>query len=397
MNLPRAICAATCLALLAASATADGPYLPGSVIVPAFSRVVPPYTLSVAGPGSIRDGAFVAPPVGAATTTTVIASGANGQIGERDLRLAPAPRAGTAVIAVATYDGGVVLHDPTTFAVVGTIATGGSPSDVAVSADGTMLATDTAGDAATRIARAPWTVARIAGVPLGNEVLADAAGDTFFVSDRDAGGRGAVTRIAADGTTSRTVTGDTAEGLALDAARRIVYVGNINDGTVLAVDADTLAPIRRVTAVPRVFGIALSRDGDTLYAVANQSVQARSLAHAGYVASIPLRGRGARRRSADLRFPLGAALDGATGRLFVTDEAADEIYVLNAATLRASHRPLPTCRTPWKPLLSGSRLYIPCARADAVDVYDVRTLRRIAGAPFATGGYPLGVAIWRPR
>jgi len=28
-------------------------------------------------------------------------------------------------------------------------------------------------------------------------------------------------------------------------------------------------------------------------------------------------------------------------------------------------------------------------------VFDLVTLHRIAGAPFATGGYPLAVAIWR--
>lgn len=398
MTLPlRLLCAASGIALLAAASAPDLPYLPGSRVVPAFERVVEPYTLSVAGPGAIRDGAFVAPDVDAPTTTTVIAGGANGQVGVRDLRLVPAPAAGMPVLAVATYDGGIVLHDPSTFAVIGAVATGGAPSDVAVDADGTIAATDTAGDGATRIRRRPWEVTHIGDVPLGNEIVADDATGAFFISDRDADGHGAVTRIARDGTTSRIATGDTAEGLALDAARRRLYVGNINDGTVLAIDIDRFAPVRRIVAVPRVFGLALARDGRTLYAVANQSLQARALGRAGYVAAIPLAGPGPVRRSAHLRFPLGVVDDAATGRLFVTDEAADVVYVLDDKTLRAAHAPLSTCRTPWKPLLDRGRLYVPCARADRIDVFDARTLRRIAGAPFATGGYPLGLAIWSPR
>jgi hypothetical protein len=39
---------------------------------------------------------------------------------------------------------------------------------------------------------------------------------------------------------------------------------------------------------------------------------------------------------------------------------------------------------------------VPCAGADAIDAFDARTLRRISRAPFATGSYPLAVAILHP-
>jgi DNA-binding beta-propeller fold protein YncE len=82
--------------------------------------------------------------------------------------------------------------------------------------------------------------------------------------------------------------------------------------------------------------------------------------------------------------------------LFVTDESADLIYVLDPATLRAQRAPLATCKTPWKPYLDdvAHRLYVPCARSSQIDAFDDRTLHRIAGAPFGTGGYPLAVAVW---
>jgi DNA-binding beta-propeller fold protein YncE len=387
------------IGLLAAAAAAAPDYLPGSRVVPQYARVRPPFHLSVVGPGVIDGGAYVAPNVTAPATATVIAAG-NGGVDVADLHVVPAPAAARGLIAVATYDGGIVLHDPATFAILGTLATGGAPSDVAIARDGTIAAPDTSGTSITRVARDPWRVSRVDGVPLGNEILADDATGAFFVSDRDVGGSGALTRVAADGTVTRVVTGATAEGLALDATRGIVYVGNVNDGTVLAVDALSMKPIRRIPAVPRVFGIALSPDGGTLYAVANQSLGARMLAKAGYVGAISLGTTPAlARRSAIIPFPLGIALDAADRRVFVTDEGADAIDVLDARTLRAVHAPLATCRTPWKPTFDAAsgRLYVPCARADRVDVVDGRTLRRIAGAPFATGTYPLGVAVSRDR
>lgn len=383
------------LALLAVGAPTPTGYLPGSRVLPKYAGVRPPFRLSVVGPGTIEHGSFVAPAVTAPTTATVIAANAGG-VGVAEVHVVPAPAVAAPLVAVATYDGGIVFHDPSTFATVGTFATGGAPSDVAFAGDGTIAATDTAGNTATVIARTPWTAKRIANVPLGNEIVADDALDAFFVTDRDVGGTGAVTRISRDGTTARVATGATAEGIALDAKRGIVYVGNVNDGTVAAVDAASMQVLRHIVAVPRVFGIALSADGTTLYAVANQSLEARMLAKAGYVAAIRL---GAKptlvHRSSTLRFPVGIALDTADGRAFVTDESTDAIYVLDAVTLRAVHAPIPTCRTPWKPTFDAAsdRLYVPCARADRVDVIDGRTLRHVAGAPFPTGTYPLAVSI----
>jgi DNA-binding beta-propeller fold protein YncE len=192
-------------------------------------------------------------------------------------------------------------------------------------------------------------------------------------------------------------TGLTAEGLAVDSKRGLVYVANVNDGTVAVVDAVTMRVTRRFAAVARVFSLALSPDGSRLYAVSNQSTGSPFSAP-GRVVTIALDAPAPHvvARSADLTFPIGIALDATTGRLFVTDEESDTIDVLDARTLRAVMPPLPTCRTPWKPTIDARRLYVPCARADAVDVVDLRTLHRVKGAPFATAGYPLAVTVWHP-
>ena len=99
--------------------------------------------------------------------------------------------------------------------------------------------------------------------------------------------------------------------------------------------------------------------------------------------------------SAALEFPLGVALDDRRARVYVTDEAAHRVYVLDAATLAQVRAPLSTCQVPWKPTFDpiGDRLYVPCARSNRVDVFDGRTLSRVPGAPFRTAEYPLAVAV----
>jgi DNA-binding beta-propeller fold protein YncE len=154
---------------------------------------------------------------------------------------------------------------------------------------------------------------------------------------------------------------------------------------------------RRFAAVARVFSLALSSDGKRLYAVSNQSTGSPFSAP-GCVVTIALDTPTPHvvARSANLTFPIGIALDSSTERLFVTDEEEDAVDVLDARTLHPATPRLATCRTPWKPTIDGRRLYIPCARADAIDVVDLTTLRHVPGAPFATAGYPLAVTVWHP-
>ncbi len=394
----RAAAAACAIVATASLQISPGPYFPGSRLAPTPIGLQPPYAMRAQG-ASIENGDFV---IGSATQpfTAALYAGNGSVIAGSTVNVVPAPPPGEPLVAVASYDDGVVLHDADTMRELGTIAIGGHPTSVAFEPGGTLAAADTSGDALSLISTQTWGVKRINNVPLADEVIVDVYFDGYavFASDRSVDGMGALTRITGDGAVKRIVTGDTAEGLALDARRGIVYVGNVNDGTVLAVDARTMQPIRRIATVPRVFGIAVSRDGSTLYAVANQSVQSQFNA-AGYVAAFDLRKSGAPRiaHSANLEFPIGVALDQASNRLFVTDEAGNRVYVLDARTLKPAHAPLATCSIPWNPDVDVTgQLLIPCAGSNQIDAFDTRTLRRVVGAPFATGGYPLGISVWRP-
>lgn len=367
-----------------------GPYFPASRVPLQPPGAAIPFTFSVAGPGRIAGSFFIAPSVAIAARSTIVAASPYA-MGAASLQTRPAPSPRRRFLAVATYQDGIVLHDPRTFRILGYVAIGGPPGDVAATPSGGLAAPDTDGDALYRLRRHPWTMARIRGVSEGNEVLA--AGKDLYVSDRDAGGKGALTKIAPNGTVTRVVTGLTAEGLAYDPERNMMYVGNVNDGTVAQVDVRTMRVVRKIPSVERTFGIAFEPRTQRLFVVSNTSPSMH--ARGGYVEALAVSRGGSRvtARSAHFVFPLGIALDPVRKRAFVTDEGSDRVYVLNSTTLRPAAKPLRTCDTPWRPRIFSGRLYVPCARSNEVDVFDTATLRRVPRAPFATGRFPLSVTL----
>ncbi len=374
-------------------ALSSGPFISGSRIDVSALGVDGPASFSVLGPGTLTGTAYEAPSVSSETSATLIGS-APGAIALARVQIVPAPAADRPLLAVATYRDGVALHDPRTFRLIGFLPIGGSPGDVAFDSLGQIFAPDTDGDTLATVSRNPWNMRVIGGVAVGNEVAVDSATGDVFVSDRDIGGTGALTRIGSNGSIDRVKTGDAAEGLAIDPARGIVYVGNVNGSSVSVVKAKSMRVIQTIPSVPRTFGIVLDAKIQRLFVVSNSSPAMPG--HGGFVAVIDLRERTPHvtLRSKRMIFPVGIDLDEQHGRVFVTDEARNEVYVLSARTLRAVHAPLRTCDTPWRPRVGDGRLFVPCANDDKVDVFDLRTLSRVKGAPFSTGGYPLSVALW---
>lgn len=373
------------------------PYLPGSVLAIRVDGFPVPYHVALVGQGSLSDaGTYALSDAAKPGTATLVAGNAQG-IASRSLQIGTPPAPDHDTIAVASYDDGLVFHSPGTFSVLGILAISGAPGDAAFDPRGRIAVADTQGDTLTVAALSPWSVTRVSNVPLGDELAIDTRSSDVFVTNRDVGGAGALTRVTPDGNVTTVKTGETAEGLAIDETRRLVYVANTNDGTVAVVNSRTMRVLRRFRAVDRVFSLALSADGKVLYAVSNQSTGSPFGAPGAVVSFAVGTGRPhVLARSASLTFPIGVALDPKTRTLFVTDESLDAVDILDAKTLRDRREPVATCRTPWKPFLDESTqlLYVPCARADRVDVLDARTLRRVAGAPFRTGGYPLAVTVW---
>lgn len=368
----------------------DVPYFSGSRIALTVTGAPGSTAFTALGGGTVSGNTFDAPYVDVRQTTGILGA-AQGALAYARVTVLPPPPRDRALIAVAAYENGIALHDPATFALLGYVGIGGPPGDVAFTAAGDILAPQTDGNDLAWVARSPWRTRFIGGVPLGNEVAWDAGSSSAFVTNRDVAGMGALTRIAADGSAQRVVTGETAEGIALDPTGGTAFVSNVNDASVAHVDTRSLRVLAKVRAPVRAFAVAFDSKRARLFVVANISPDMHS--GAGYVASYSSRGEQIA-RSAGMQFPLGIALDAGGRRAFVTDEAASVVYVLDSTTLKPLRPPLATCSTPWRPRIFHDRLYVPCTRANAVDVIDVRTLRRVRGAPFATGGFPLSVAVW---
>ncbi|MFZ0364191.1 MAG: hypothetical protein WAL67_08290 [Candidatus Cybelea sp.] len=378
----------------------DWPYFPGSTIPLRIDGFSPPYQTVLLGPGRIAPGGLYEVPANAGAGSALIVAGNEAGLAATTVRIARPPSTKEGLLVVASYDDGVIFHRARDFSVLGVLATGGTPGDVAVDPLGKVAVPDTEGSTLTLGTLAPWSVAHIDGVVLGDEVAIDRTTRAVFVTDRDVNGNGALTRIDVDRSVVRVTTGATAEGLAIDERRQLVYVANANDGTVAEIDARLMRVVRKFHAVSRVFSLELSSDGNVLYAISNES--AGSLfGSPGSAVALALKTATPRviARSENLAFPIGVALDAATQTLFVTDESTDQVDVLDARTLRAKRLPLSTCSTPWKPAFdeASRRLYVPCAGANEIDAFDARTLHRVARAPFATGSYPLAVAVWHPK
>ena len=372
------------------------PLLPGSIVPISISGVAPPYDLAVLGPGNVDATRYFAPLAADGASATLIASGKSGAA-MHTFTLAPPPVPSTPFIAVATYDDGVILHSlRAPYNAFAAFGIAGAPSDVAISDNGMLAAGATNATTLTVATLTPWNVRHANSVPFVDEVAIDARTQAVFATNRDTGinGLGSLTRVAADGTVTRRVLGATDEGIAIDVARRRVYVANVNDGTISVVDADTMTEVQRFNAIPRVFCLALSQDGTRLYATSNQGLST-PFAAPGSAIAIDLRGAPhIVARSATMAFPIGIAIAADEKTVFVTDEHDNVVDVLDAKTLARKRAPLRTCRTPWKPTVDGGTLYVPCARDGLIDMFDTRSLTRVHGAPFQTGGYPLAIAVW---
>lgn len=366
------------------------PYVPGSVLSLNVNGFAGPYAYTILGPLQ-RNGAFAQIPPDASGDVSLLASNHYG-VAAHTLSIASPPDGD--LVAVAAYEDGLVFHDPGSLQARSVLSIAGAAADVAIAPDGTIAAGDTQ-YAGVTIARRPWNVAFVPSVPTVDAVVFAPDG-TLYAADRGASMTGQVSQVRGSAVRSINV-GSTPEGLALDARRGRLYVANTNDGTISIIDTATMRELARPHAVDRVFSLALSSDGTTLYATSNQSV-ASPFGKAGEVVEFAITGTALRQRarSTPLAFPLGVAFDGRRDRIFVTDESTSVVYVLDARTLRALREPLATCRTPWQPHIDerDNRLYIPCARADQLDVISLRTLGRLRGAPFLTGRYPLAVATW---
>jgi len=373
-------------------AAPHGPLLPGARFPIVTDSGAERTKLVLVGPGRLEGAIYVAPERVAAPATATVVAGTREAAGSLVLHLAAWP-ATDDLLAVATYDDGLALHRASDGKLLGLMPLEGGVDDVA-QAGATLVAPSSSAPTLWTIDLSTGASRRTDGVPTGNEVRAS-RGDVY-VTNRDVDGGGALTRVRA-GIPTRIATGDTAEGLAIDAGGVDGYVANVNDATVADVDLAQMRVRRRFRVAERPFSVVLDAPERRIDVVSN--VPQTLTRPGGRVEAVDLNSGKVTQRSAHFRFPIGAALDARRGRLFVTDEAAGVVAVLDARTLRPTHSPLRACAVPWRPAVDSvrDRLYVPCARSNAIAAFDLRSLAPLAGSPFRTGGYPLAVTAVRPE
>ncbi len=370
-----------------------GPFIGGSIVA-LHDSFAAGSLFTVVGPGIIDADRFITPSnLRRKATATILAANVGVSVA-RQIIIVPTPAPKAPFVAVAGYYGGLGLHRVESMQLFGTTPIPGAAGDVASDRDGSLYLPATSANNLWRAQRDPWNVTARGNVPLGNEVRVARQSGIVFVTNRDVDGWGALTQVRGN-TVRRIRTGRTAEGLAIDERRNRVYVGNVNDATVLEVDAITLAPLRRINAVSRTFGIALNTARRLLYVVSNETSNGGT--KRGFAAAIDLARPGAPivARTEKLPFPLGVDVDERTNRLFITDETANAVYVFDARTLQRRGPALHACRVPWRPHVDAARrrLYVPCALEDKLAVFNLDNLRSVRGSPFETVRYPLGVDV----
>ena len=155
----------------------------------------------------------------------------------------------------------------------------------------------------------------------------------------------------ADGSVTRVATGATAEGLAIDERRQIVYVANANDGTVAAVDARSMRVLRRFPAVDAQSSRSRSRRtarGSTRSRIKAPARRSRAPGAAVAIALAAPPSRASSRAAAISTSRSAPRSIATTQTLFVTDEGARR----SRRARRADAAPRSARR---------------CARADAVE------------------------------
>jgi len=194
--------------------------------------------------------------------------------------------------------------------------------------------------------------------------------------------------------------GETPEGIVAERNGRTFYVTNVNSNELIrySFDGHGHARIADLTKTgTRPFGVALDQSHELLFVTDNDTPYlSHERSRPGLeVFSLPALRRVGPSISTGTKdaLPIGAAVDAATGRLFVTNEGDANVIVYALPAVRRVAA-LTTGKFPWTPQVDprSGRLYVPSAHDDSVDVFDTRTLKRV-GAPVSTCSYPTNVGI----
>lgn len=365
----------------------------------------PPIQWSVVGPGSISvDGVYTAPPQPGETAIVVARVGDVSRSAPVEISTPPGD---VPLLLVACYEAKLLdVRTPPSLRRSGLLLGPELPAGIAVDPR-RRLAFVSANERVAAIDLTTMTVRQ--SEPLRGTRFSGAAllaGGLFAATDNNAAkGSPGVYFFRMDATgrpllAGSVAAGETPEGLVAQPDGRTFYVTNVNSNELIRYEFDGRGHAQATGTVKtgtRPFGIALDPVHSMLFVTDNDTPYlSHERSRPGLeVFSMPsLRRIGAPITTGSKdALPIGAAIDSGTRRLFVTNEGDADVIVYALPSMRRVAA-LPTGKFPWTPRVDerNSRLYVPSAHDDVVDVFDTRTLRRV-GAPIATCSYPTNVGI----
>lgn len=287
-------------------------------------------------------------------------------------------------------DHSLVVVDPVALRVVGRVATGIGPHEVAVAPDGrtayvTNYGDRQAGRSISVVDLDPLTARELPLDSLGRpHGVVVAAGRVYFTAEVNQ----AVARLdeAATGVDWVARTGQVATHMVVASPDGgTLYTANVGSGTVTRLTLATGA-VRQIAVGPQPEGIALSPDGRELWVGHNGdgALSVIDLRSAEVVATLPVG-----------TMPIRLAFTPDGRRVLASDARADAVVVIDAGRREVIGR-IPVAGTPigLVPASDGRRAYVSRSQAGGIAVLDLERLTVVGEV--ATGLGPDGIA-WLVR
>jgi DNA-binding beta-propeller fold protein YncE len=359
------------------------------------------------GAGSIDATGLYRAPASPGNAASIVATIEGSAGGARVSVVGPPPQGAVHAVVACFADGSLDIRGTHDEPVFGRLAIGDAAGGAAIDERSTF-AVATSGEQLVAVDLATMTTrtsAPLPGARLGEVVLLDGGAFAAATNESaDIGGQGvAVFRIrsnAAPQLVSTAPAGETPEGIAVDSDGRTMYVAAVNSNSVTRIVLSGDGHTRKTGYArtnTRPFGLAVDERDHLLLVADNDTptlsgAQSRPGLEAFSLPSLQRHGLPRSTGSPDA-LPLGVAVDESAGRLFVTNEGDDDVAVFALPSLRREAT-LRVGRTPWLPSVDTRLhvLYVPNARDDTLDIFDTRTLGRVA-RDVSTCAYPVGVAV----
>ncbi len=316
----------------------------------------------------------------------------------------PAIQGSYGVYVTNEMSGDLTVIDPSTNAVITTLALGKRPRGIKAAPDGatlyvalsgspaappgvdesTLPPPDRAADGIGVVDAKRFTLAKVLKGPSDPEQMSVSNdGTRLYIANEDTG-KASVLEVASGKTLTEFEVGGEPEGVTTSPDGRFVYVTSEEDGEISVIDTAAERVVKRFAVGARPRNVAFSPDSSRAYVTAENggTVSVVNVATHTVIRTIRLTGENVR--------PMGAAVSPDGQRLFVTTGRGGTVVSIDTRTNRPAGSVKVGAR-PWGIAISpdGSRLFTANGPSNDVSVVDTATLTVVE--TIAAGDRPWGV------